>query len=341
MKKRCALLKGLLFALLLAPTSLTALSDLSASSWRCDYSHALERARSEDKLLLLFFTGSDWSGWSMKVKREVVDSSLFVQKMSDHFLFVEVDFPASQPLAAPLQAQNEKLKRQFCVQEYPRLLVVDGRERELARYGVETRDSLIHELTELVRDNKALAKAMQTIETARFSSEELESLYNIALSLKLQEEQERLLALGMASDQPHFFLTEKYRLLAEEGESASKEAVQIRAKLMEIDPDNRRGCHLSLALIDFQARESSSYDRREIIRPIEEYLDRFGMGDGENRWRLEMMVAQFYLSYDESVKALVHAELAFKAAPSERKDEIEETLGYIRKQAHVAMKERK
>ncbi len=53
-------------------------------------------------------------------------------------------------------------------------------------------------------------------------------------------------------------------------------------------------------------------------------------------WRVEMMIAQFYLDSDESNTALRHAERALTLAPEERREEIERSVDYIRNQANFS-----
>ncbi len=55
-------------------TSLAASED----HWLTDYSKALEKAKTENKKVLMDFTGSDWCGWCMKLHKEVFSQKEFV-----------------------------------------------------------------------------------------------------------------------------------------------------------------------------------------------------------------------------------------------------------------------
>lgn len=112
----------------------------------------------------------------------------------------------------------------------------------------------------------------------------------------------------------------------------SSEAISLRNRLVNDDPDNRKGMQFSLALIDFQALSQQCVDPKEAILPLEQYISSFGSQDKENVWRVEMMVAQFYLNYDDNQTALKHAETAYLTAPDEKKADIQRSIDYIRKQ---------
>ena len=47
------------------------------AKWNTNYAKALEQAKTENKPVLLDFTGSDWCGWCMKMKKETLDTPLF------------------------------------------------------------------------------------------------------------------------------------------------------------------------------------------------------------------------------------------------------------------------
>ena len=47
------------------------------AGWTDDYNKAVERAKAENKAILLDFTGSDWCGWCMKMKEETLGTPQF------------------------------------------------------------------------------------------------------------------------------------------------------------------------------------------------------------------------------------------------------------------------
>lgn len=307
----------------------------SSVQWHVDYNKAVHIAKKEQKPLLLFFTGSDWSGWGMKMKREIIDSPSFQEKVADSFVCALIDFPKYKSQSKEEIAQNALLKEKNHITDYPRLVLLDPEEREIARlgYSSEGGGQLAETLLQTAQADKRLTKILETFEQTVYTFSELEDLYRQAQELKRIPDAQLILERGLKSESPLFFLLEKYRLLVEEGKRQSEECLSLRKQLLEIDPQNNKKVHFSLALIDFQALVDENKKDLRAIKPLEEYVARFGDNDEENIWSIEMMIAQFYLQFDECQKALKHAETAYERAPQEMKEEIGHSLEYIRKEA--------
>jgi len=105
------------------------------AKWNTDYAKAVEQAKSENKPLLLDFTGSDWCGWCMKMKKEVLDTSAFKQYAKTNLVLVEVDFPHSKAQAAAVKKQNQELAKKYKVNGYPCFVLVNAAGKELGRQG--------------------------------------------------------------------------------------------------------------------------------------------------------------------------------------------------------------
>lgn len=299
-------------------------------AWETDYVSALEKSRNESKPLLLFFTGSDWSGLSMKMKNEILDSDSFQSPISSSFICVEIDFPQHKGLSSQKQDQNLHLKNQFHVEDYPALVLIDSNEREILRLGYvsESGSQLAEDLVRVIEQDKQLIQGLAHLNPNPL---QLKRLYQTAQELRRQEAIENILAAGVLTEDP-FFLLEKYRLLVEKGEMDSSEASSIRGKLTNQEDYQ---IHFTIALVEFQElakRATGMEGRNRVIKPLEDYLSRFGETDQENVWRIEMMIAQFYLEADEWRSALKHAETAYEAAPLQMREEIKHSLKYIKEQ---------
>lgn len=104
--------------------------------WFTNYQEALSNARSSSKPLVLFFTGSDWCTWCIKLEQEALDTPDFAAIAGDKFVFVKLDFPRSSPLPPDLDAQNKDLQRRFNIRGYPTIVVVDPQqERAIGTTG--------------------------------------------------------------------------------------------------------------------------------------------------------------------------------------------------------------
>lgn len=320
MKLVCSLFAVLLF---IASSSLGA-----AVKWHTDYPQVRALSQQENKPALLFFNGSDWSGEAMWMKREVLSTAPFEKKIISRFICMEVDFPEHSTLSHQETVQNQDLKNRFKIQETPTLLLLDAQERVIAQicYLPENGDRFADDLLKLLEQDALLVKGLSNLDQ---NATQLRALYQIAQELGRVPAQEQILEAGLKTEDPHFFL-EKYRLLVARGEREQATARTLRAKLSSLDPENSRGVHFTLALIDFQDLSQKAQNPDVAVEPLVAYLDRFGQTDLNNLWRVEMMIAQHYMEADVQEKALKHAEKALQAAPDKMHDEIAHSLDYIR-----------
>jgi protein disulfide-isomerase len=114
--KTIAFLSIILFTGLTAFAQKTAKEDLV---WHTDLNKAIELANKEKKPLMLFFTGSDWCGWCVKLQKEVFTQNEFKKWAQDNVVLVEVDFPRANIQTEEVKAQNRNLQQQFGVRGYP------------------------------------------------------------------------------------------------------------------------------------------------------------------------------------------------------------------------------
>jgi protein disulfide-isomerase len=101
-------------------------------TWLTDFSAAKQQAASENKKLLLDFTGSDWCGYCKLLDAEVLNTAGFKNFAKDYIL-VRIDFPRSTELSPALKQQNDALAQQFQVSGYPTLIALNSSGREITR----------------------------------------------------------------------------------------------------------------------------------------------------------------------------------------------------------------
>lgn len=88
-------------------------------TWHTDVSKAVEIANKEKKTLFLFFTGSDWCGWCIRLQNEVFKKPEFADWAKKNVVLVELDFPRRTKLDPKIQQQNAELQNMFQVRGYP------------------------------------------------------------------------------------------------------------------------------------------------------------------------------------------------------------------------------
>ena len=120
-----------LFVALLSATVLWRVN--AAETWLTDLPAAQAQARSENKIVLMDFTGSDWCSWCIKFKKEVLDTKGFQQYAGNNVVLVEVDFPDKKPQPADLKKANAALKDKYKIEGYPTFVVLDKDGKEIGR----------------------------------------------------------------------------------------------------------------------------------------------------------------------------------------------------------------
>ena len=105
----------------------------SPALWRTDLPGALKQAQSENKRVLLDFTGSDWCPWCIKFDHDVLSTGRFAGYAQNRLMLVKVDFPRRTPLPGELKRANAALAKQFNVDGYPTYVLLDANGRELGR----------------------------------------------------------------------------------------------------------------------------------------------------------------------------------------------------------------
>jgi len=87
--------------------------------WHTDMRIASKIAQKEDKPIFMFFTGSDWCGWCIRLQKEVFKTPEFEAWAKDKVVLVELDFPRRTPQPENIKAQNDQLQQMFGVRGYP------------------------------------------------------------------------------------------------------------------------------------------------------------------------------------------------------------------------------
>ena len=101
--------------------------------WMTDFNRAQAKAKSENKIVLMDFTGSDWCSWCMKFDKEVLSTDKFKEYASKNLVLVLVDFPNRKPQSDDLKKANEVLGKKYSVDGYPTFVVLNKDGKEIGR----------------------------------------------------------------------------------------------------------------------------------------------------------------------------------------------------------------
>lgn len=92
--------------------------------WLTNFTQAQAFAQSNNRKMLLNFTGSDWCGWCIRLDKEVFSQSQFIDYAKAHYVLVKLDFPRRSEIPANLKAQNEGLASKYGIRGFPTIIVL-------------------------------------------------------------------------------------------------------------------------------------------------------------------------------------------------------------------------
>jgi len=111
-------------------------------NWAWTLDEALEKAKEDNKLVLLFFTGSDWSPRSIALDKQVFERGEFSDVASSKFALHLADFPQRTRLAAQYEQANIALAERFKVRHFPTIVALMPDGTEYARHTYTHEDAV-------------------------------------------------------------------------------------------------------------------------------------------------------------------------------------------------------
>src|SRR5688500_409737 len=94
--------------------------------WMTDLAKAQAKAKTEKKLVLVDFTGSDWCPPCMALHKNVFSAKEFGEYAKKNLVLVEIDFPRRKQLPPDLQKANRALAEKYNIESFPTVLVFDS-----------------------------------------------------------------------------------------------------------------------------------------------------------------------------------------------------------------------
>jgi protein disulfide-isomerase len=127
----------LVMAALSIAGQLRAAEPAAGGGWGESYPQALAESKKSGKPILADFTGSDWCGYCIALKKEVFDTPVFKDWAAKNVILLELDFPRRKPQAPEIKQQNEKLSQQFSIEGFPTILILDGAGKKIGELGYQ------------------------------------------------------------------------------------------------------------------------------------------------------------------------------------------------------------
>lgn len=312
-------------------------ADQEQIKWLANFDEAVNQSKASSKPLLILFTGSDWCEWCVKLEDEVFKSKDFANQAGNKYVFLRLDFPAYAPQDQQLKAQNKQLQNNFNIRSFPTVLLFDPTNSQ--KIGVTGYRSgggrpYVDHLQQIIDQYTGYKQKMGSLNNQNFGGSELRQLYAKARELGLKGDAITLISKGINSDESLFFLTERYRVFAKDGQIHHNEAVAIRQQLLENDKNNEHNIHYEVAVIDFEVNceeiDKENFVAEKAVEPLVQYIEKFGQSDKEHLWRLQMIISQVFLDKDQWQKALKYAESSLESAPSAVQPEIAKAVKNLR-----------
>lgn len=97
-------------------------------SWMGDFSEAQKLAKASHKQILINFSGSDWCGPCIRLRKEILESESFQKYASNNLLLVRADFPRQKKNQLPKEQVklNESLAEVYNKDgKFPYTVLVD------------------------------------------------------------------------------------------------------------------------------------------------------------------------------------------------------------------------
>ena len=148
-------MKELIASILFFLTFVNFYSTAESPNWNLNIDSAKIEAVESDKLILIYFAGSDWCKPCIQLRRDVFETDSFRALSEDHFVLVYADFPRlkkNKPGKEQI-AHNEMLAEQYNSQGvFPFVVILnpDGQAIKSIEYTPDDNDYFMKQLESLI-----------------------------------------------------------------------------------------------------------------------------------------------------------------------------------------------
>ena len=121
-------------------------------NWLTDLAKAQAQAKTEHKMVLMDFNGSDWCPPCKALRKNVLSSPEFIEYAKKNLVLVDVDFPKHKEIDKSQKQANEALAQKYGVEAFPTIIVLDSKGKKLKKdegYSGESAKEFIANLQKL------------------------------------------------------------------------------------------------------------------------------------------------------------------------------------------------
>jgi len=137
---------------LLACWTVWQISAAEEGNWLTDLPKAQAKAKTEKKMVLMDFNGSDWCPPCKALRKTVLNSQEFADFAKDNLVLVDLDFPRHKEQTEELKKTNEGLSKKFSIEGFPTVIVLSSEGKELKKvvgYDGQSAKEFVAELQKL------------------------------------------------------------------------------------------------------------------------------------------------------------------------------------------------
>ncbi|ALL06241.1 thiol-disulfide isomerase [Pedobacter sp. PACM 27299] len=127
--------------------------------WTSSFTEAQQKAKTSHQLILINFSGSDWCGPCIRLRKEILESETFETYAKDHLILLRADFPRQKKnqLSAAQVKLNEALAEKYNPDgKFPYTLLVDENGKVLKSwdgYPNESPEKFVQQIASMNRAN--------------------------------------------------------------------------------------------------------------------------------------------------------------------------------------------
>ncbi|MGG8495686.1 thioredoxin family protein [Tenacibaculum sp. TC6] len=100
-------------------------------NWEPSYEQAIQKAKEENKPVLIYFSGSDWCGPCIKLDKELFHTQKFTEYANENLILYLADFPRNKDLVTKeANINNKKLAKKY-KNSFPMVILIDKKEKVL------------------------------------------------------------------------------------------------------------------------------------------------------------------------------------------------------------------
>ena len=99
--------------------------------WSTDLEKAFKDAKTQDKAVLVEFTGSDWCPPCIAMRKNVFSKKEFVDGASKNYILVELDFPNGDKA---VREKNEPYAKKYKIEGFPTVILFNSEGKEFNRF---------------------------------------------------------------------------------------------------------------------------------------------------------------------------------------------------------------